>query len=136
MLQFEVAGPPQAWQRAGKRGGQHFTPAKTRHYQHAIKLEAQHRLNGQAPLQGPVWLDVTAVFPVPASWPKWRQRQALAGAPHARKPDGDNILKNVKDALNGVAYRDDAQVAFQCVRKGYGERPRLEITVKPMEEPQ
>lgn len=30
---------------------------------------------------------------------------------HAQRPDTDNLVKLVKDALNGVAWHDDAQVS-------------------------
>ena len=35
----------------------------------------------------------------------------------AKKPDIDNIVKAVLDALNEVAYRDDTQVVELQVRK-------------------
>lgn len=37
--------------------------------------------------------------------------------PDTHKPDLDNIAKAVLDALNGYAYRDDAQVVELVVRK-------------------
>lgn len=37
-----------------------------------------------------------------------------------KKPDGDNILKIVCDALNGLAYKDDTQVSDMIIRKRYG----------------
>ena len=52
----------------------------------------------------------------------------------AKKPDIDNIVKAVLDALNEVAYRDDTQVVELQVRKQYSERPRLEICNERLEE--
>ena len=37
--------------------------------------------------------------------------------PFTRKPDADNVAKSVLDALNGVAWLDDAQVTHLSVRK-------------------
>lgn len=48
----------------------------------------------------------------------------------SKKPDIDNIVKAVLDALNKVAYRDDTQVVELQVRKQYSERPRLEICLE------
>ena len=36
-----------------------------------------------------------------------------------KKPDADNIAKVICDALNGVAYGDDAQICKLCVSKRY-----------------
>jgi len=35
------------------------------------------------------------------------------------KPDGDKLWRSVGDALNGVCYRDDAQVCEATIRKRY-----------------
>ncbi len=47
----------------------------------------------------------------------------------AKKPDIDNVVKAVLDALNGVAYRDDTQVIELHVRKSYSEKPRVEVCI-------
>jgi Holliday junction resolvase RusA-like endonuclease len=51
---------------------------------------------------------------------------------HTGKPDADNILKAVCDALNGIVWHDDSQVAFARVLKQYGEEARLEIDIERM----
>jgi len=56
---------------------------------------------------GPVALLVNAHFHVPTSLSK---REAASRVWHTQKPDADNLLKLVKDALTGVAWHDDAQV--------------------------
>ncbi len=45
------------------------------------------------------------------------------------KPDGDNILKVVLDALNGLAYDDDKQVVKMGIIKVYGANPGLMVQV-------
>ena len=45
------------------------------------------------------------------------------------KPDFDNIGKIVCDALNGIAYYDDAQVVDAQVRKFYDDAPRVVVTI-------
>lgn len=51
---------------------------------------------------------------------------------HTVKPDVDNLLKLVKDALNGLAYADDSQVCrYDCASKCYGDRPRTVIRIYP-----
>ncbi len=55
---------------------------------------------------GPVSVEVRAYFAMPASWPKWKRE--LGEREHTSKPDSDNVSKLVLDALNHVAWRDDA----------------------------
>ena len=46
-----------------------------------------------------------------------------------KKPDADNIIKVVQDALNGVAYHDDKQVMYVTAKKVYSAIEGLDITV-------
>ena len=48
---------------------------------------------------------------------------------HTGRPDIDNLIKFVQDALNGVYYRDDATICQVIARKLYSEKPRTEITI-------
>jgi Holliday junction resolvase RusA-like endonuclease len=46
------------------------------------------------------------------------------------KPDLDNLLKPLKDAMKGIVYRDDAQVAtLYRVSKFWGPAPQIKIRV-------
>ena len=49
---------------------------------------------------------------------------------HTAKPDLDKLIRCVLDALTGVAYIDDSQVAEIRTGKLYGERPGVEIGVE------
>jgi Holliday junction resolvase RusA-like endonuclease len=51
-----------------------------------------------------------------------------------KKPDADNILKLVADALNGLAYVDDKNIVTAHAHKVYSDRPRLEINIIPKED--
>ena len=74
---------------------------------------------GWTPAQGPVALTVEAHFEVPRSWPKARRECAAKGEPVCARPDLDNIVKRVLDALNGIAFNDDCQVAAITAVKRY-----------------
>jgi hypothetical protein len=50
--------------------------------------------------------------------------------PKNKKPDVDNALKLVMDALNSRAYKDDVQVAKVILVRHWGEWPKTEISIK------
>ena len=45
------------------------------------------------------------------------------------KPDIDNVIKAVLDALNGIAYKDDARVVELEARKVYGNEPGVAVEI-------
>ena len=49
-----------------------------------------------------------------------------------KKPDADNVIKLVADALNEVAYKDDTQIIELECRKFYSNIPRMEITLEDL----
>lgn len=69
--------------------------------------------------------------PPPKSVSKKKQKQMLEGEIlPLKKPDMDNIVKVVVDALNGVAYHDDTQVILVSAKKAYSAMEGLDITVE------
>lgn len=68
------------------------------------------------PHVGPVWLSVVFAFPFPVS-----QSVRFPGMEKTSRPDLENCLKAVMDALNGVLWRDDAQIANLSAYKIYDE---------------
>lgn len=131
---IEVRGNPVAKGRPrATKTGRLYTPGKTRDWESLARVLAQAAMKHGEPIAGPVEVTVRAVFPIPASWPAWKRVAAADGqVAHTAKPDGDNVLKAAKDALNGVVYRDDAQVVDVYMRKTYGTVPRVIITVTPL----
>lgn len=86
---------------------------------------------GQRCLQGPLVVSVTLEMDVPASWPASKRFAALAGKIRPTgKPDLDNCVKCILDALNGVLWRDDAQVVELSVSKRYGYIAQTLIEVR------
>ena len=41
-----------------------------------------------------------------------RRREFINLFPHTKRPDGDNLEKFLNDALNGVLWSDDSQIAW------------------------
>lgn len=127
---FTVPGIPTPFARAG--GGssvRRFTPEKQRSVMGAIKLFGASAMRGATPLEGPVHLSVTAVWPWPSSWSDKKRLEPWRSWKTSR-PDLDNIVKLVCDALNGVCWRDDAQICSGQQRKCYGQHPGIEIEIR------
>ena len=134
MIQITVPGVPVPKARPRiTRTGHAYTPKRTAEYEKRVALcvGREMRINGIQPFEKAIRLTVTAVFAVPKSWTKSKREKALSGGlKHTTRPDGDNVLKAVKDALNGVIFDDDAQVFDSRIIKTYGEEPRTEIIVE------
>lgn len=107
-----------------------FDPGKSRNWK--ATAQAHMRDAVAAPFRDPVRVHVTAIFTCPRS--EWRTRAPRPRRWHAKRPDGDNVLKAVKDAANGVLWCDDAQVVIATVKKligAQGEAPRVVVRVLP-----
>lgn len=48
------------------------------------------------------------------------------------RPDVDKLKRAIGDALSGIIYKDDAQIAMACISKLYGEPERAIITVESL----
>jgi len=132
MPKFTIPGKPFGKQRPKftTRGkfAKAYTPKETIAAEAVVAREA--RKHFKEPLSGPVEIWVVAKFVPPKSWPKYRKAECL-GTYHTQKPDWDNIGKLISDALNGIAYQDDAQVCFAVVQKVWAEVAETVVSVKP-----
>lgn len=111
-----------------------YTPSKTRREEGAIRLMADEAMAGAAPIEGPIAVAIVHHMPIPASWSGVKQRRARDGLimPTGR-PDWENLAKLALDALNGIVYRDDAQIVSAQVAKRYSTEPRTEISVTALQ---
>lgn len=137
MITIKVPGQPvgKGRPRISTRGGKirAFTPEKTVSYENAIAEAAGPAMAGRSVIEGPVQITVFAQFQIPKSWSKKRRAETLSSfVHHTSKPDADNILKAVGDALNGIVWKDDSQIAWLSASKAYGEEPGLTIHVETL----
>jgi Holliday junction resolvase RusA-like endonuclease len=104
---FRVPGPLLGWMRPSHHyGGVHDPPEQVA-YKKMVALICKIAMRERGiftPLQGPVSLSFNAVFPHP-------QRATPRRHWKDSRPDLDNLIKNIKDALKGIAWVDDQQVA-------------------------
>lgn len=126
-ITFTVPGEPRGKQRprTPPHGGRPYTPQQTLSYENLVGWYAKEAMGAAARLEGPLSLTVRVVRTRPASWLKKRQGETW----DTRKPDWDNLGKICSDAMNGIVYADDAQIAVATVFKMLGAEPCVEITV-------
>ena len=138
VAEFVVPGPPvgKGRPRIGRVAGhaRMFTPEKTMAYESLVRHCAALAMAGRTPVDAACRVDMTVTMAIPASWPKKRQQQAASGAVFpTTKPDADNVLKAVCDAINGVVWRDDVQAVEVRVGKRYGAVPQVQVAISTME---
>lgn len=135
-LQIKVPGEPvgKGRPRFVRATGRTYTPEKTERYENLVKLAFIKEYPDVIPLEGPLAVTMIANFSIPKSWSKKKQAIAAAGVLRpTKKPDTDNIAK-IKDALNGIAWIDDAQVVEESISKNYTEVPSLTIIIETLGE--
>lgn len=134
-IKFEVLGKPvaKARPRITKKGFA-YTPAKTVEYENLVKRTFKKEFKNHKPYEGIVKANIIAVFEIPKSYSKKKKEEIKKHNnlyPH--KSDCDNIAKIILDSLNGIAYKDDAQVAILSVNKIYGEKAKVIVEIKEIE---
>jgi len=135
MIKIVIDGAVRGKQRPRlTRSGHVYTPKETRDAEAGITRLASVAMAGRDLLTGPVSLNIFMVIEPPKSTPKRRREWMIEKSlPVAKKPDLDNIAKLVGDALNGVVFEDDSQVAELWVRRVYGEVSKTVIAVSSLE---
>lgn len=90
-----------------------YTPRKTLVFEECVRRAWREQVGeGWAEFDGSVTVTVSVTRELAKSNPKkWAGRQDV------QKPDVDNVLKAVLDALNGLAYADDAHITRELAEK-------------------
>lgn len=128
MISFEIPGPPRPLLRAKvARRGAHarmYDPEANTTNKATVGFYAKQAMrkfaalgNGDL-LLGPLRLDVTFYLEKPKS--KIRKNSDPFPWPHS-KPDLDNCIKLVCDSLNGIVWKDDAQVVLIAASKAWAQ---------------
>lgn len=105
--------------------GRAYTPAATAAYERSIKLAAAHL----TPVEGPLAVSIAFIFP------RLKSSRSAAREIKSTRPDVDNLIKAVLDALNGLAFHDDGQVAQVAGSKWIAaadEEAHIEVTIEPI----
>lgn len=137
MIRLELSGKPEGKGRPSfGKGGRVFTPNATKLAEGRVISAWQDA--GEPRLEGPLTLRLVLECARPKD--HFTSKGALSAKglrtpmPTGRKPDVDNALKLVMDALNGRAYRDDVDVvcAFVARRWSTDGWERSVVVVHPV----
>lgn len=136
-INFTVAGEPRG--KARPRfcsNGQVYTPKQTTTYEQQIIFDYCKQCgNVKFDENSQLELFVKAYYKIPKSASKKKRMAMLSEEIRpTKKPDGDNILKAVADALNGVCYKDDKSIVKMSIEKFYSDVPRIEVVVQEVEQ--
>ena len=130
-ISFTIEGEPTGKGRPRHGKYKTYTPAKTKAVENNIayffKVNIGHYFEGYVKLK----LDL--YYSIAKSDSKKKKLMKLNNEIRPnKKPDIDNVVKLVADALNEVAYKDDTQIIELECRKFYSDIPRIEITIEDL----
>lgn len=138
-LKFTVLGEPVGKGRPRFRNAgnfvQTYTPEKTVNYETLVQLEYRRQCHDfKFEKEIPLDVRITAYYGIPKSASK-KKAQLMRDRKirPIKKPDADNVIKAILDALNKIAYHDDTQVADLQLRRFYSDNPRVVITMQEAE---
>lgn len=110
------------------RGGQHtYMPPKYEESRDTLRA-LWAAAGGSLDHDGPLKLFVLFRFKIARSWPKYKKK-ALVGRFHTQKPDLDNLVGAVMDAL----VEDDTKVVVIDATKVWGLEDAIYISLGPAE---
>ena len=121
---FSVDVKPMGKGRPRFANGHAYTPEATRNYEGLLRTKYKSVYGAISPAVGPLSMTIVAEFARPKTGQKgdWCEK----------RPDADNIAKAVLDALNGIAYADDAQVVDLRVTKQWADKNKVTVRIEPI----
>lgn len=136
-IALTVYGNPvaQGRPRFSRQGGfvKAYDPEKSKAYKSLIRLELRPLLSNPdfTPIDKACSLFLKVFRAIPNSFSKKKRYAASEGVIRPiTKPDTDNYVKGVLDALNGTVLKDDSVVCEIFAQKFYSERPRIEVVIE------
>ena len=106
--------------RFNTKTGRAFTPGDTISYENWVKCCYKEQ-DGRY-LEGSVRAIIVVYHQIPKSYTKGKRLACKNNITlPCKKPDTDNIAKIILDSLNGIAFKDDAQVVELSVIKRWTE---------------
>lgn len=112
--------------------GHAYTPRPTLEYEELIR-QCWILAHGRNIFTGYIEMNLDFYIPIPKSMSKADKQKAIECELRPdKKPDIDNLIKAVQDALNEVAYWDDRQIVRLKAEKWYATEGRVEIRIREL----
>ena len=130
---FTVPGSPVGKQRPrfSRKSGRTYTPEKTVNYETLVRLSYQQQVDAE-PFERdkPLALKLEINQQIPNSVSK-KKREMMIGKKilPTKRPDIDNVIKSVLDAVNGTAFHDDSQIVKIYAVKYFSDYPEVKVTI-------
>lgn len=126
VIKFTVPGAPVPWARARSKGAQRFTPPEVRAFKQVVRWAVTRAgwHSRRKPLKVAVIVEVQFFFK--------KKRAKKQVEVKATRPDLDNLVKCVLDALNGLIFEDDGQVVGITADKYWApkdDEPRTAVRI-------
>ncbi len=111
--------------------GKIYTPTRTKDYEELVEQYFLMKYPRYKTLEGRIKMDIIANFEIPKSTTKVAKAQMLDNIiSPTKKPDIDNIVKIILDAMNNVAFKDDTQITKISVEKKYSEVEKIFVKIE------
>lgn len=108
-----------------------YTPKETINYESYIKYLFTSKFREFVPLEVAIKIDIEIHKTIPISVSDKKKKLMKDNLlPATTKPDLDNIIKIITDALNKVAYKDDNLIVEINARKKYSKVPKAIVTIE------
>jgi len=131
---LQVPGEPQGKQRPKWSPRGTYTPKKTVNYETYIQELFAVKYPDFEPVECTLQMNLAIWLMIPSSASKKKKQLMEAGKLRPKKrPDNDNVLKVVMDALEKLAYKNDSQIVDTSTRKYYSKKPSLDILIYRLE---
>ena len=121
--------------RFSRQGGfvKTYDPIKSKAYKALIRLELQPLLAkpGFRQCENPCRVHLLICRAIPSGFSQKKRKEAIeAKIRPTTRPDTDNYIKGILDALNGTVLKDDSIVCEINAGKIYSDKPRIEVMVE------
>ncbi len=128
---FVIPGVARGKQRPrATRTGRVYTPKQTVNQEAYIKMLAATAMRGLAPFVGPLEATFSISVAIPKSFTRQQRKLIDEGNLYpTSKPDIDNVVKLLCDAMNGIVYGDDKQIVDLYVSKIYEDSASTTVMV-------
>lgn len=129
-ITIPIEPKPQSRPRFGN--GRAYELKEMTDYKKAIALHCKQQYKGDLIADRPIGV-ITRFYITPPKYVSKVKKNSQAISDEvirvAKKPDIDNFVKAIFDAMSGVVFKDDGVIAYQLAEKFYSNNPRTEIEI-------